>query len=301
MIKLNTTQPACRNLAGFSRGSDGETMNQKQIKAGKYTLSYDQRVLVMGILNVTPDSFSDGGKYNSVDRAVMRAQQLMEEGADIIDIGGESTRPGFEPVSADEEMERTIPVIEALVKEIDCPLSIDTYKSEVAKAAIQAGATMINDIWGAKKDPHMAKVAADFQVPIILMHNRFNPHYHDFEKEIKEDLLASIDIALQHGVLKENIILDPGIGFAKDLAQNLTAMRMLDQIVALGYPVLLGTSRKSMIGKVLDLPIDQRLEGTAATVAFGITKGCHMIRVHDVKEMVRVVRMIEAMMYGIHS
>lgn len=276
-------------------------MNRKQIKAGRYTLFYDKRTLVMGILNVTPDSFSDGGKYNDLDRALIHAQQLVEDGADIIDIGGESTRPGYEPISIDEEIERTIPIIEALVKEMDCPISIDTYKSEVAREAVRAGATMINDIWGAKKDPQIAKVAADFQVPIILMHNRFNPSYHDFEEDIKKDLLASVDIAIGHGVLKENIILDPGIGFAKNLEQNLTVMRNLDHIVALGYPVLLGTSRKSMIGKVLDLPVDQRLEGTAATVALGIVKGCQIIRVHDVKEMVRVSRMMEAMLYGVHA
>lgn len=276
-------------------------MNRKQIKAGRYTLFYDKRTLVMGILNVTPDSFSDGGKYNDLDRALIHAQQLVEDGADIIDIGGESTRPGYEPISIDEEIERTIPIIEALVKEMDCPISIDTYKSEVAREAVRVGATMINDIWGAKKDPQIAKVAADFQVPIILMHNRFNPSYHDFEEDIKKDLLASVDIAIGHGVLKENIILDPGIGFAKNLEQNLTVMRNLDHIVALGYPVLLGTSRKSMIGKVLDLPVDQRLEGTAATVALGIVKGCQIIRVHDVKEMVRVSRMMEAMLYGVHA
>lgn len=276
-------------------------MSQKQIIAGQYELSYHNRTLVMGILNVTPDSFSDGGKYNDVDQALIHAKRMVEDGADIIDVGGESTRPGYQPVTAEEELERTIPIIEALVREIDCPISIDTYKAEVAEAAIRAGATIVNDIWGAKKDPRIAKVAAKFGVPIILMHNRSNTNYQHLMKEIKADLLASVDIALRQGVSKEKIILDPGIGFAKNFEQNLAVMRNLDQIVALGYPVLLGTSRKSMIGNVLDLPVDQRVEGTAATVALGIVKGCQIIRVHDVKEMVRVSRMMEAMLFGVHT
>lgn len=275
-------------------------MMQKQIKAGEYTLSLEKRTLVMGILNVTPDSFSDGGKYQRLDQALIHAEKLVNDGADILDIGGESTRPGHIPVSVDEELRRTIPVIEALVKRLDCPISIDTSKSEVAKAAVEAGASIINDIWGAKKDPQIAKVAAQYQLPIILMHNRTDTNYHSLMEDIQEDLLASVQIAMRQGVKKEDIILDPGIGFAKDLEQNLTVMRNLEQIVALGYPVLLGTSRKSMIGKVLDLPVDQRLEGTAATVALGIAKGCQLIRVHDVKEMVRVARMMDAMLYGTH-
>lgn len=275
-------------------------MMQKQIKAGEYTLSLEKRTLVMGILNVTPDSFSDGGKYQRLDQALIHAEKLVNDGADILDIGGESTRPGHIPVSVDEELRRTIPVIEALVKRLDCPISIDTSKSEVAKAAVEAGASIINDIWGAKKDPQIAKVAAQYQLPIILMHNRTDTNYHSLMEDIQEDLLASVQIAMRQGVKKEDIILDPGIGFAKDLEQNLTVMRNLEQIVALGYPVLLGTSRKSMIGKVLDLPVDQRLEGTAATVALGLAKGCQLIRVHDVKEMVRVARMMDAMLYGTH-
>ena len=276
-------------------------MKQKQIMAGKYILSIDKRTLVMGILNVTPDSFSDGGKYNRLDQALIHAEKLVHDGADVIDVGGESTRPGYTPVSVEEELRRTIPVIETLSKKLNCPISIDTSKSEVAKAAIEAGASMINDIWGAKQDPQIAKVAADYQVPIVLMHNRRKAEYHSLMEEIQADLLASVQIALDHGVEKENIILDPGIGFAKDLEQNLMVMRNLDQIVGMGYPVLLGTSRKSMIGKVLDLPVDQRLEGTAATVAFGIAKGCQLVRVHDVKEMVRVTRMMDAMLYGLHT
>lgn len=277
---------------------DGDEMKIQQIKAGKYTLSFAGRTLVMGILNVTPDSFSDGGKYHRVDLAVAHAEQMVRDGADIIDVGGESTRPGHQPVSVAEELRRTIPVIEALATRLDCPLSIDTSKSEVAQAAVEAGASIINDVWGAKRDPDIAKVAAQYQVPIVLMHNRTDLNYQSLMEDIRTDLLKSVEIALEHGVTKENIILDPGIGFAKNLEQNLTVMRNLEQIVDLGYPVLLGTSRKSMIGKVLKLPVDQRVEGTAATVALGIAKGCQIVRVHDVKEMVRVTRMMDAMLYG---
>lgn len=273
-------------------------MSKPYIQAGKYRLPLGKQVLVMGILNVTPDSFSDGGRFTDLDRALAHAEQLAKEGADIIDIGGESTRPGYQPVSSEEEIARTVPVIEAVKKEIDLPISIDTYKSEVAKAAIDAGAVIINDIWGAKADPQIARVAAESKLPIILMHNRKDRAYQSLMADVREDLLSSVQIARDHGVKEEQMILDPGIGFAKDLKENLTVMRHLEQIVALGYPVLLGTSRKSMIGKVLDLPTDQRLEGTAATVALGIMKGCQLIRVHDVQAMVRVSRMMEAMLYG---
>lgn len=273
-------------------------VTQTHIQAGPYQLCYAKRTLVMGILNVTPDSFSDGGRYTDVTQAVAHAKQLVDAGADIIDVGGESTRPGFAPVTADEELARTIPVIRAVAAEIHVPISIDTYKSEVAEAAIHAGASMINDVWGAKKDPHIARVAADYQVPLILMHNRVNNAYTSLMEDVKADLFASVTIARNAGVADSAIILDPGIGFAKDLNQNLTVMRHLEQIVSLGYPVLLGTSRKSMIGNVLDLPADERVEGTAATVALGIAKGCQLIRVHDVKEMVRVSKMMDAMLYG---
>lgn len=271
------------------------------IKAGSHTLSYHRRTLVMGILNTTPDSFSDGGRYMTVEEAVKHARRLVADGADIIDIGGESTRPNAEYVSVEEELRRVIPVIEVLAKEIDRPLSIDTYKAEVARAAIEAGAHIINDVWGAKKDPAMAKTAADLKVPIILMHNREKAEYTDLIKDVCADLMESVRLAKDAGVRDENIILDPGIGFAKTYEQNLTVMRHLHEIVALGYPVLLGTSRKSMIGRTLDLPTDERVEGTAATVAYGIAQGCHIVRVHDVKEMVRVCRMMDAMVYGPHE
>lgn len=274
-------------------------MNHSTIQAGLYTLSYDRRTLVMGILNVTPDSFSDGGKYNTVDRAVEHAKQLVRDGADIIDIGGESTRPGAEYVPPEEELSRLLPVIEVLHRELDCPISVDTYKAEVARQCIQAGAHIINDVWGTLKDPDMAKVAAELDVPVILMHNRQQADYDSLMDDVIRDLMAMVQNAKQAGVKDENIILDPGIGFAKTLEQNLTVMRHLDRITALGYPVLLGTSRKSMIGKTLNLPTEERMEGTAATVAFGIAQGCRIVRVHDVKEMTRVCRMMDAMLFGV--
>jgi dihydropteroate synthase len=271
---------------------------RKQLVCGKHTLPLGERTLVMGILNVTPDSFSDGGRYNDVERAIAHARQLVEAGADIIDVGGESTRPGAKYVEVGEELDRVMPVVRALVAECPVPISVDTYKSEVAEQAVAAGAHIINDVWGAKRDPRMAEVAARFNVPIILMHNRDNMDYTDFFSDLVRDLRQSVEIAEKAGVKPEQIILDPGIGFAKTLEQNLETMRRLDDIVSLGYPVLLGTSRKSMIGRVLDLPTEERVEGTAATVALGVAKGCHIVRVHDVKEMKRVVRMMDAMLNG---
>lgn len=255
-----------------------------------------ERTLIMGILNVTPDSFSDGGHFNEIEAAVQRAVEMVQEGANIIDIGGESTRPGAEKVELEEELARVIPIIRAVSETVDVPISIDTYKAEVAKQALDAGATYINDVWGAKADPLMAKVAADYQVPIILMHNRQNKDYQDLLADIIMDLKGSIAICLEQGVEKENIILDPGIGFAKTYQQNLEVMRRLDEIVALGYPVLLGTSRKSFIAKTLNLPVDERIEGTGATVCLGISKGCQIVRVHDIKEMSRMAKMMDAML-----
>jgi dihydropteroate synthase len=281
----------------------GTTLPKSQprepLQVGPYLLPIHRRTLVMGILNVTPDSFSDGGRYNSLKRAVDRARRMVEEGADLIDVGGESTRPGHVPVSLEEELERVIPVIEALVREVDVPLSVDTYKAEVARQALEAGAHMINDVWGFKKDPDMARVAARFDVPVILMHNRETPAVYDsLLDDICRDLMESVRIAREAGVREARIILDPGIGFAKTYEENLEVMRRLERIVELGFPVLLGTSRKSMIGHALDLPVDQRVEGTAATVVLGIAKGCRIVRVHDVKEMVRVARMTDAILYG---
>ncbi|WP_286085945.1 dihydropteroate synthase [Brevibacillus sp. NSP2.1] len=271
---------------------------RRELNCGRYTLPLGERTLVMGILNVTPDSFSDGGRFVDLDHALAQARAMVEAGADIIDIGGESTRPGAEPVGEAEELDRVLPVIRRLSAELSVPLSIDTYKAAVAERALDAGAHIINDVWGAKRDPRMAEVAARRGVPIILMHNRTDTDYRDFYSDFVRDLRESVQIALQAGVREEQIILDPGIGFVKTVEQNLETMRRLDDLVALGYPVLLATSRKRMIGHVLDLPVDDRVEGTAATVALGVAKGCHMVRVHDVKEMKRVTKMMDAMLKG---
>lgn len=270
--------------------------NSTIIQAGPYSLDFAEKTLIMGILNVTPDSFSDGGRYDRLQNATVHARQMVADGADILDIGGESTRPGHEPVSAEEELGRVIPAIEAITQEIKVPISIDTYKAVVAEQAVKAGAAIINDVWGAKADPEIADVAAETGVPIILMHNRDNRDYQNFIRDVLNDLYESIMIAKKAGVADSQIILDPGIGFAKDLAQNLEMMRHLDTLVSLGYPVLLGTSRKSMIGNVLDLPVTERMEGTGATVCYGIQKGCQIVRIHDVKEMHRMARMMDAMM-----
>ncbi|MEL4023645.1 dihydropteroate synthase [Lysinibacillus endophyticus] len=259
-------------------------------------LDYRKETIVMGILNVTPDSFSDGGKFNSVNAAVAHAKEMVANGAKIIDIGGESTRPGYTRISDEEEIDRVVPVIKAILNEVPVIISIDTYKSAVARAAIDAGAHMINDIWGAKADPEIAKVAADYNVPIILMHNRNDEDYTNYFENYMQDLQESIQIVKNAGVPDQNIILDPGIGFVKNLKQSIETMQRLDELVDIGYPVLLATSRKRMIGTILNLPLDERVEGTAATCAYGVMKGCHIVRVHDVKEVARTVRMIDALM-----
>jgi len=256
---------------------------------------FKQETYVMGILNVTPDSFSDGGKYNRIDDAIRHAKQMIADGAKMIDVGGESTRPGYTEISIEEELSRVVPVIKALRAETDAVISIDTYKAEVARGAIEAGAHIINDIWGAKREPEIAKVAAELNVPIILMHNRENEEYDDFWTDVKSDLEESIAIAKDAGVPNHHIWLDPGIGFAKSMEQNVLMMQQLDRLVDMGYPVLLATSKKRVIGAVLDLPVDERTEGTGATVCFGIQLGCHMIRVHDVKEISRMVRMMDVL------
>jgi len=263
------------------------------IKIGDKNFEIGKKTYIMGILNVTPDSFSDGGKFNNIENAIKHAKEMESQGADIIDIGGESTRPNHTPVSEEEEIKRVIPIIEALSKEISIPISVDTYKGRVAELAINAGANLINDVWGFKKDSYIAKVAAKYNVPCCLMHNRDNMDYNNLMKNILDDLSESINIALRAGVKKENIILDPGIGFAKTVEDNLNIMNNLEKLNELGYPVLLGTSRKSMIGKTLDLPVNERVEGTIATTVIGIMKGCDFIRVHDVKENLRAARMTE--------
>lgn len=269
--------------------------NYKTLTLNGIELDFYKETFVMGILNVTPDSFSDGGQFNSIDKAVAQAKKMVADGAKIIDVGGESTRPGYTRISDEEEIARVVPVIEALAKEVPAIISIDTYKSNVARAAIKAGAHMINDIWGAKADPHMAQVAAELNVPIILMHNRENDVYEDYFSDFLQDIKESVEIVKKAGVPAEHIMLDPGIGFVKNLAQSIETMQRLDELVALGYPVLLATSRKRMIGAVLELPVDERVEGTAATCSFGIQKGCHLMRVHDVKEIARTVKMTDAL------
>lgn len=267
-----------------------------KIKCGSFDLDYSNKTLIMGILNVTPDSFSDGGKYNRIDAALKHAERMVNDGADILDVGGESTRPNYERISEEEEIERVAPIIEAISRNIEVPISVDTYKSRVAEAAVKAGAHILNDIWGGKADSLMPKVAAEYKVPIILMHNRGNMEYGHFVRDVLQDLFESIMLVKDAGVKNENIILDPGIGFAKDLKLNLEMMRNLDKLVSLGYPVLLATSRKSMIGHVLDLPPSERMEGTAATICHGIQQGCQMVRVHDVKEMARTAKMMDALL-----
>jgi len=258
------------------------------------------RTAIMGILNVTPDSFSDGGLYNSLETAVQRALQMVDEGADIIDIGGESTRPGHAPVSADEEMRRVIPVIRAVREAVGdrALISVDTYKAEVARAAIHAGADWMNDIWGLRRDPQMAVAAAELGCPVVIMHNREVASYEDLMPDVLRDLRQSIEIAKQAGMRDEQIILDPGIGFAKTHEENLIVMNHLEEIVAMGYPVLLATSRKRVIRHTLDLPVDELVEGTAATVAVGIVKGCRIVRVHDVRLIKRTVMMSDAIVYS---
>ncbi|WML55733.1 dihydropteroate synthase [Neobacillus sp. PS3-12] len=250
----------------------------------------------MGILNVTPDSFSDGGKYYNLEQAIEHAKQMVENGADLIDIGGESTRPGHTPLSVEEELERVIPAVSAISKHVHVPISVDTFKAEVARQSIEAGAHIINDIWGATRDPKMAAVIAELNVPIILMHNRTNRDYQHFIRDALNDLYESIMLVKNAGVKDENIILDPGIGFAKDYSEDIEMMRNLDKLVATGYPVLLATSRKRMIGNATSLPVDQRVEGTGATVCYGIQKGCQMVRVHDVKEIARMAKMMDALL-----
>lgn len=269
---------------------------QQMIECGDYTLNYHDKTLIMGILNITPDSFSDGGKFSTIDLAIKRAEEMLQHGADIIDIGGESTRPGASTVTQEEELDRVIPVIKNLSRVIKAPISIDTYKAEVAKQAIEAGASIINDVWGAKADPNMAKVAAEYDVPIILMHNRTNKNYEQLIPDMIVDLMESVAIAKEAGVKDEKIILDPGVGFAKTMDDNLEVMRNLDAFVQVGYPVLLGTSRKSFIGHILDVPPTERMEGTGATVCLGIQKGCHIMRIHDVLEMSRMAKMMDVML-----
>ena len=266
-------------------------------RCGNVEFRWGQRTYVMGVVNVAPDSFSGDG-LRSVDDAVAQAWRFVAEGADIIDVGGESTRPDFTPISIEEELGRVLPVVERLVNEMPAPVSIDTYKSAVARDAVAAGARMINDVWGLKRDPELAQVAADSGIPLVITQNQRGASFHHFFPELVADLERSLQLALKAGVEWSNIIVDPGVGFGKTVEQNLEIVRRLSELKSLGRPILLGTSRKSFIGLVLDLPVDQRLEGTAASIAIGIANGADMVRVHDIGQMVRVVRMSDAIIRG---
>lgn len=271
------------------------------IECGNYSLEFGKRTLVMGIINVTPDSFSDGGRFLDSKVAISHAKHLVNEGADIIDVGGESTRPGSESVTMDEEMKRVIPVIEGISDEVKVPISIDTCKSEVAKAALDAGACMINDISALRSDPRIANVAAESQSPLILMHMQGtpkdmqkDPRYGDVMGDIKEFIEERLDFAQSKGVPRENMIIDPGIGFGKSLEHNYEIIRRLGELKELSLPILIGTSRKSFIGSTLGLDVDERLEGTLATITMSIINGADIIRVHDVREAVRTAKMTDA-------
>ncbi len=266
-------------------------------RCGNTEFRWGQRTYVMGIVNVDPASFSGDG-LSSADAAVAQAKRFVAGGADIIDVGGESTRPNSKPLSVEEELKRVIPIIERLAGELPVPVSIDTYKSEVARRAVAAGARMINDVWELKRDTKLVQVAAEAGVPLVISQNQRDSKFNDFFPELIDSLQKSIQVALDAGVAWDNIIIDPGVGFGKTVEQNVEIVRRLAELKVLGRPILLGTSRKSFIGHVLDLPVDRRLEGTMATVAIGIANGADIVRVHDVAQMVRVVKMSDAIVRG---
>lgn len=268
------------------------------MKIGGRDFNVKGHTYVMGILNVTPDSFSDGGKYNTINQALYRAEEMIVEGADMLDIGGESTRPGYTQISEEEEIDRISPVIEKIKSVFDVPISVDTYKSKVARAGIAAGADMINDIWGLKYDSEMADVIARENIACCLMHNRKEAVYENYMEEVLRDLEKSLDIARYAGIADEKIILDPGVGFGKSYENNLEIIDRLEMLHCLGCPILLGASRKSVIGLTLDLPQEERVEGTLVTSVYAVLKGAMFVRVHDVKENVRAVRMAEALRDG---
>ena len=268
------------------------------MQIGNRFFNVKHHTYVMGIMNLTPDSFSDGGQYNQMDQSLKHAEKLIGEGADLLDIGGESTRPGHTQISVEEEIERIAPVIENIKSEFEIPLSVDTYKSPVAKVALDLGADMVNDIWGLKYDSQMAALVADYRVPVCLMHNRMNTDYKDFIPDTLSDLEECIQLAKDAGIPEGQIIVDPGVGFAKSYEQNLEVIRRLEAYKVLGYPILLGTSRKSVIGLTLDLPFDEREEGTLVTTVMAVLAGCAFVRVHDVKANVRAIKMAEAIREG---
>ena len=264
-------------------------IGQKEFEIGK-------RVYIWGILNVTPDSFSDGGKFNHLDQALFHVEQMITDGMDIVDIGGESTRPGYQKLTDAEEIDRVAPVIEAVKARFDVPVSLDTYKAGVAEAGIRAGADLINDIWGLQYDEKMAPLIAKEGKACCIMHNRQEDVYRNFVEDVCEDLSRSIQIAEKAGIADDKIILDPGIGFAKNREENLKMINQVDILKHFGYPVLLATSRKSVIGLTLDLPVTERVEGTIVTSVLAVMKGCSFVRVHDVKENARAIRMTEAIL-----
>lgn len=270
-----------------------------------HRIEWGRRTLIMGILNITPDSFSDGGRYFSIDAALAGAEALLQEGADILDVGGESTRPGSEPVSASEEMERVVPVIAALRRNFTCPISVDTYKAAVAEAAIESGAAIVNDISGLTFDARMAGVVACSGAGVVIMHIRGtprdmqkDPHYEDVTGEVGSWLAGQVALALAAGVEREQIVIDPGLGFGKRLEDNFTLLRELDRLSDLGLPILAGPSRKSFIGRVLDLPAGERVEGTAAAVTAAILHGARIVRVHDIKAVKRTALIADAIRFG---
>ena len=258
----------------------------------------EHETYVMGILNVTPDSFSDGGKYNGMDQAMEHARQMVEDGADIIDVGGESTRPGHIMITDEEEIARVTPIIEKLKKEFDVPISIDTYKSKVAEAAVQAGADLVNDIWGLKADDKMAGVIAKYDAACCLMHNRKEADYKNFMEDMKNDLRETLRLAKEAGIREDGIMTDPGVGFGKTYENNLEAIRCVGELNELGYPVLLGTSRKSVIGLTLDVPAKERDTATAVTSAYAVWAHCGFVRVHNVRANAEAIKMAEAIRDG---
>lgn len=266
------------------------------MKIGNREFKESGKTYVCGILNVTPDSFSDGGKWVDQDKALFHVEDMIKEGMDLLDIGGESTRLGYQLLSCEEEMQRVLPVIEAVKKRFDIPVSLDTYKPEVAMAGVKAGVDLINDIWGLKWDNRMAEVIAKSGLPCCLMHNRKEAVYDDFLQDVAADLADTLHIAEKAGIASDKIILDPGVGFGKTYEQNLRIINSLESLKVLGCPILLGTSRKSVIGLTLDLPVTERVEGTIVTTVMGVLKGCMFVRVHDIKENVRAIRMTEAIL-----
>lgn len=268
------------------------------MKIGTKVFDTENDCAIMGILNVTPDSFSDGGRWNDMERAKKHVADMIAEGAGIIDIGGESTRPGHVQITEEEEIARVVPMIRMVKENFDVPVSIDSYKSTVVEAALAAGADMVNDIWGFKYDEKVAELTAKYGVPCCLMHNRQQAAYKNFIEEMCSDLKESVAIAKKYGIGDDKIILDPGVGFGKTYENNLEAINHLEAMHALGYPVLLATSRKSVIGLTLDLPTDERVEGTLATTVMGVMKGAAFVRVHDVKENYRAIKMTQTVLKG---